>query len=107
MNSAATGTARPASPPRQAPLVEAGHVLHITRAASVQFVKPLFFRVIRPLDWDTYHGWLWLDGYELNRHGEAIDRRTIYVQRSGLRWMRTAPTAQPPTTPRPSRTKRA
>lgn len=56
----------------------------MTRAASVQFSAPLLFRVIRVHDWSTYDGWAWLDGYELNSAGEAIDRRSIFVQVSGL-----------------------
>ncbi|MGC4744202.1 hypothetical protein ACLQ28_00855 [Micromonospora sp. DT201] len=34
-----------------------GDVLHLTRAASVQFLRPIFVRVIRVLDWPTYDGW--------------------------------------------------
>ncbi|WP_435795053.1 hypothetical protein [Micromonospora arida] len=41
-----------------------GEVLHLTRAASVQFLRPIFVRVIRVLDWPTYDGWLWIDCYE-------------------------------------------
>lgn len=66
-------------------LPRSGDVLYVTRAASVQFVKPLFFRVIRVHDWPTYDGWVWLDGYELNAAGEAVDRRSIFVQVHGLR----------------------
>lgn len=56
----------------------------MTREASVQFASPLLFRVIRVHNWSTYDGWAWLDGYELNSAGEAIDRRSIFVQVSGL-----------------------
>lgn len=57
----------------------------MTRAASVQFAaSPLLFRVIRVDDRSTYDGWAWLDGYELNASGEAIDRRSIFVQVGGL-----------------------
>jgi hypothetical protein len=66
-------------------LPRSGDILYVTRAASVQFVEPLFFRVIRVHDWPTYDGWVWLDGYELNASGEAVDRRSIFVQLSGLR----------------------
>lgn len=66
-------------------LPRSGDVLYVTRAASVQFVEPLFFRVIRVHDWPTYDGWVWLDGYELNAAGEAVDRRSIFVQVNGLR----------------------
>jgi len=65
-----------------------GDVLRVTRAASVQFSgdRALRFRVIRVHDWTTYRSWVWLDGYVLDRHGEAVDRRTIYVQPAGL-WL--------------------
>lgn len=61
-----------------------GDVIHVTREASVQFASPMLFRVIRVHDWSTYDGWTWLDGYELNSAGEAIDRRSIFVQVAGL-----------------------
>lgn len=44
----------------------------------------MLFRVIRVHDWSTYDGWAWLDGYELNASGDAVDRRSIFVQVSGL-----------------------
>lgn len=62
-----------------------GHVLEITRAASVQFGTPILFRVIRVMPNTTYVGWVWLDGYELNAAGEAVERRSIFVQLAGLR----------------------
>ena len=62
-----------------------GEVIRVTRTASVQFAAtPLLFRVIRVHDWSTYDGWAWLDGYELNAVGEAVDRRSIFVQVGGL-----------------------
>ena len=66
-------------------LPRSGDVLHVTRAASVQFVEPMLFRVIRVHDWPTYDGWVWLDGYELNAAGDAVERRSIFVQVNGLR----------------------
>lgn len=63
----------------------AGEILHVTRDASVQFATPIFFRVIRVHDWPTYDGWLWLDGYQLNAAGDAVERRSIFVQSGGLR----------------------
>ncbi|MGC4811508.1 hypothetical protein ACLQ29_13380 [Micromonospora sp. DT228] len=42
--------------------VKSGDVLHLTRAASVQFLRPIFVRVIRLPDWVTYDGWLWIEG---------------------------------------------
>lgn len=72
-------------------LPRSGDVLHVTRAASVQFLKPILFRVIRVHDWPTYDGWLWLDGYELSATREAINRRSIFVQLAGLRQLRAVP----------------
>ena len=61
-----------------------GDVLLVTREASVQFAHPLKFRVIRIHDWQTYDGWAWLDGYQLNDVGDAVERRSIFVQLKGL-----------------------
>jgi hypothetical protein len=63
----------------------AGDLLYVTRSASVQFINPIFFRVIRMLGWPTYDGWLWLDGYQLNIKGYAVARRPIFVRQAGLR----------------------
>src|SRR5438270_11426445 len=65
-------------------LPRSGDVLRVTRAASVQFTTPMLFRVIRVHDWSTYTGWAWLDGYELNGQGDAVERRSIFVQLDGL-----------------------
>ncbi|MFJ6198839.1 hypothetical protein [Micromonospora sp. NPDC092111] len=62
----------------------AGDLVQVTRAASVQFINPIMFRVIRVLDWITYDGWIWLDGYQLDAKGEAVARRSIFVQPAGL-----------------------
>ena len=72
-------------------LPRSGDVLHVSRAASVQFSSPVLFRVIRVHDWPTYEGWIWLDGYELNPGGDAVERRSIFVQVSGLRAVGKAP----------------
>ena len=61
-----------------------GDVLRVTRSASVQFTEPMMFRVIRVHDWQTSDGWAWLDGYQLDSAGDAIVRRSIYVQLHGL-----------------------
>jgi hypothetical protein len=66
-------------------------VLRVTRAASVQFTDPMLFRVIRVHDWSTYDGWAWLDGYELNTAGEAVERRSIFVKVDGLQRAQVGP----------------
>lgn len=77
--------------------LKAGDVLYITAACSVQFVKPVMFRLIKVrTDLITYDGWLWLDAYQLDAKGEAVARREIFVQPAGLIVQRrTAPVEQP------------
>lgn len=66
--------------------VRSGDVLRVTSDASVQFTQPMLFRVIRVHDWQTYDGWAWLDGYQLDRDsGDAIERRSIFVKINGLK----------------------
>ncbi len=83
-------------------LPRSGDVLQVTRAASVQFAQPLLFRVIRVHDWPTYDGWVWLDGYELNAAGDAVERRSIFVQLHGLRQVGTAPDPRAANSRRPT-----
>jgi hypothetical protein len=78
-------------------LPRSGDVLRVTRAASVQFSTPMLFRVIRVHDWSTYNGWAWLDGYELNSVGDAVERRSIFVQLDGLQPAQSAPPPNAPT----------
>jgi hypothetical protein len=75
--------------------LRAGELVEVTREASVQFVRPFLFRVIRVLDLVTYDGWVWLDGYQLNAKGDAVARRSIFVQPAGLRRPRTVPAPAP------------
>jgi hypothetical protein len=72
-------------------LPRSGDVLRVTRAASVQFASPMLFRVIRVHDWSTYDGFCWLDGYELNAAGDAVSRRSIFVQVDGLQRAQVGP----------------
>lgn len=65
-------------------LPRSGDVVRVTRAASVQFAEPMMFRIVRVHDWQTYDGWTWLDGYQLDAGGDAIERRSIFVQVDGL-----------------------
>jgi hypothetical protein len=51
----------------------------------------MLFRVIRVHDWPTYDGWAWLDGYQLNGAGDAVERRSIFVQIQGLQHGSVAP----------------
>ncbi|WP_371687526.1 hypothetical protein [Micromonospora sp. KC721] len=80
--------------------MKSGDLLYGNREASVQFVHPIHFRLTRVLDWITYDGWIWLDGYQLNARGDAVARRSIFVQKSGLR------VAPPPAIGKPGRQRR-
>ncbi|WP_330438504.1 hypothetical protein OHB44_25940 [Micromonospora sp. NBC_00821] len=75
--------------------LKAGDVIHLTTAASVQFLRPIFVRVIRELpERHTYHGWVWIEGYQLNAAGDAVAHRELYVRRAGVR-MQALPTRRP------------
>lgn len=61
-----------------------GDVLRLTRRASVQFLKPINVRVIHvhedwPVSMGRELGWLWLDVYELDEGGDAVERRSVFV----------------------------
>ncbi|MFC5924093.1 hypothetical protein [Micromonospora vulcania] len=78
-----------------APEFRAGDVVHLTRAASPQFGRPLTVRIIRELtDRHTYHGWTWIEGYELGPGGMALAKRELFVLRAGVRRLVLAPPAQ-------------
>lgn len=62
-----------------------GDVLLLDRAVSVQFTRPILFRVVRCRPWTTYEGWKWIDGFELNAAGDAVERRDVWVQLHRLR----------------------
>lgn len=72
-------------------LPRSGDVISVGKAASVQFAAPILVRVIRVLPRETYVGWIWLDVYELNQAGDAVERREIFVQIAGLRAVGRAP----------------
>ncbi|MFF0150898.1 hypothetical protein [Micromonospora sp. NPDC005203] len=46
--------------------------------------RSLIFRLTAVEDRLTNHGWVWLSGYELDRHGTAVARREVFVQLAGL-----------------------
>jgi hypothetical protein len=76
-----------ASVPARRAAPRPGDVVVVGRAASVQFagVAGFNFRVIRVDEKSTYQGWCWLDGYQLDGGGDAVERRSIFVQLAGLR----------------------
>ncbi|MET7749025.1 hypothetical protein [Micromonospora sp. NPDC005367] len=78
-----------------------GDLLVIDGRASVQFAgdRALTFRVVSMSNQPTYHGWIWLTGYVLDRRGEATAKREVYVQLAGLRSARASETAARRTAP--------
>ncbi|MDG4791542.1 hypothetical protein O7626_37570 [Micromonospora sp. WMMD1102] len=64
-----------------------GDLLRIDGRASVQFAgeRALVFRVLSVDPRPTYHGWVWLSGYVLDRRGDAVDKREVFVHLAGLR----------------------
>ncbi|MDH6465720.1 hypothetical protein M2302_005922 [Micromonospora sp. A200] len=87
-----SGRSTTAAGSRPAPTFRAGDVLHLTRAASVQFSRPIVVRVIRDLtDRHPYHGWSWIEGYELDARGTAVAKRELFVLLNGVRWLSRAP----------------
>jgi hypothetical protein len=76
-----------------------GDLIGLTRAASVQFAedRAAMFRIISIDQRPTYAGWVWLVGYTLDKHGQAVERREVFVQTSGLVFIaadRTCPAPQ-------------
>lgn len=62
-----------------------GDVLIIGRLASIQFAaKPFLFRFVKVLRHDHLSVWVWLDGYQLKKTGDAVERREIFVIITGL-----------------------
>jgi hypothetical protein len=68
-------------------LPKPGDVLLIDDEASVQFAasRHLIFRVAKVREGTTYRGWVWLKGYVLDRQGQAVEQREIFVQIAGLK----------------------
>ncbi|MEU1809449.1 hypothetical protein O7622_02045 [Micromonospora sp. WMMD1076] len=66
--------------------IHGGEVLRLTRAASPQFVVPVVVRVIRLCDFRSPppYGWEWIDAYQLNRSGDAVARRELFVLLEGV-----------------------
>ncbi len=58
----------------------------LTSAASPQFSRPITVRLIRERpDRHPYCGWTWIEVYQLDARGTAVDRRELYVRPDGLR----------------------
>lgn len=72
----------PSSTPR------AGEVYFIGREASVQFGgdQGILFRIIRIQEQVIIAtGWAWIEGYQIDNRGYAVERRVIYVQVAGMK----------------------
>lgn len=66
--------------------IRTGRIYHVGADCGVPHgFRPIYFRVIRVDPKATYHGYAWLDGYELDGHGAAVERRSIFVIAAGLK----------------------
>lgn len=65
-------------------LPSSGEIVLIKREASVQFSAPCRLRVISADPSATYPGWAWVEGYELDSSGAAVQRRAVFIQLEGI-----------------------
>ena len=67
-----------------------GDIVRLARAASVQFTgeQAIILRVIGIDKRPTYHGWIWLIGYQLDHQGDALTKRRVFVQIRGIEFPR-------------------
>lgn len=67
---------------------EAGEIVLLSAAASVQFSadRAILLRVTRVDKRPTYDGWIWLAGYQLDRRGNAVSKRDVFVQIEGIKY---------------------
>jgi hypothetical protein len=64
--------------------LDVGAAYLVGPAASIQFQTPILVRVIRVEPRMRYAESTWLDIYQLDEYGEAIERRSIYVRPEAL-----------------------
>ncbi|MFI6160413.1 hypothetical protein ACIA59_10735 [Micromonospora haikouensis] len=90
-------------PPADPAALRPGAILLVDGCASVQFGgdRTMMLRLTSLPDLPTYHGWIWLAGYQLDGRGDAVAKRELYVQRGGLHVQRPAPPAVAPVQRRP------
>lgn len=68
-----------------------GATIRITAEAGPA-VRPMTARVIKVHSWEAWTGMAWLDIYEIDERGQAVEQRLAYVALAGIH---PAPT-QPP-----------
>ncbi|MFC5924047.1 hypothetical protein [Micromonospora vulcania] len=60
--------------------------------------------MIRALtDRHTYHGWLWIEAYQLGPDGDAVERRELFLMPAGVRWLTSPPAIRRPIRRHPAR----
>ncbi len=63
----------------------AGEVIVLGRAATPQLTQAFMFRVVGTREGGQEEGWLYVDGFPLNRLGYPEKQREIYVWVAGIR----------------------
>ncbi|WP_018353545.1 hypothetical protein [Longispora albida] len=62
-----------------------GDVVRLTKAASPQFGSPLVLRLTKISERrSSVSGWAWIEGYQLDTAGQAITKRTVFVNLAGI-----------------------
>lgn len=65
--------------------IRPGRIYHVGADCGVPHgFRPIHFRVIAVGQESTWAGMAFLEGYELDRHGQGVARRRIYVIVAGL-----------------------
>ncbi len=66
--------------------LRAGVVVRLGASASPQFASGRGFalRVTKVDERSSVDGWVWLSGYQLDRSGQAVERRTVFVRLAGV-----------------------
>lgn len=83
--------------------LRAGAIYLLNRSVSAQFSQPILVRHVRvdlPETRRTYDGWAWIDVYQLNTEGQAVEKRSLFVQPARMREYTPAPA---PTIPHQTR----
>ncbi|MEV6524203.1 hypothetical protein AB0M43_19815 [Longispora sp. NPDC051575] len=62
-----------------------GDVVRLTKSASPQFGKPLLLRVTKTEGRrSSVYGWAWIEGYVLDNSGNAVTKRSVFVNLNGI-----------------------
>ncbi len=65
--------------------IKTGDVLKLDGRAGILYkIRPIHVRVIKTLEPTVSYDGEWIDAYELDDDGNAVERRDLFVQPSGV-----------------------